>query len=157
MEVFIKLKEIKKINNQGIGLVESLIAIALAIILIVSLLTLTNFNIRNSLLVTENQDAINSANNLLENLRSLKDSNFTTFLNTVSANCLRSNNKICSVTSGVVTEASINLDNQSPYSYFNIVKVSDNEVQIFILTQWKVGNNVFSSPLQTTFSNWRSN
>jgi hypothetical protein len=158
MEVFINLREIKKLNNKGIGLVEALIAIALAIILIVSLLTLTNFNIRNSLLVTENQDAISSANILLENIRSAKDSNFSTFLNTVNSSCSKSSNKICTVnSSGVVTDAVVNLDNQSPYSYFNVTKVSEDEVQIFIYTQWKVGNKTFSSTLQTTFTNWRTN
>lgn len=152
--MFIKLINKKYINNKGIGLVESLIAITLAIILIVSLLTLTNFNIRNSLLVTENQDAINSANSLIENLRSIKDSDFTAFVSKVFSSCKTTN---CSVSSGTIVDAVINLDNQSPVSYFRVREISSQEVEINIITEWKVGDQKFSSPVSTVFSNWRSN
>jgi type II secretory pathway pseudopilin PulG len=150
------LKKQNKIlsNDSGIGLVEALIAVALSIILIVSLLTLTNFNIRNSLLITENQDAINSANLLLENLRSIKDSNFANFVDSVSSKCINSN---CTVNfANNIEPVTIDLDAQSPISYFKIKKVSDNEIQINIMTEWKVGNSIFSSPLSTIFTNWRS-
>jgi Tfp pilus assembly protein PilV len=151
LEVYIKKKS-KINNNEGIGLVEALIAIALAIILVVSLLTLTNFNIRNSLLVTENQDAITSANLLLENLRSLKDSDFTFFAGRVFSACKTSN---CTVTSGQINNA-VNLG-ESPVSYFRVEEISPQEIKINIITQWKVGSSTFSSPLSTTFTNWRSN
>lgn len=154
MEVFIKLINKKYINNKGIGLVESLIAITLAIILIISLLTLTNFNIRNSLLVTENQDAINSTNSLIENLRSLKDSDFTSFATKVFSSCKTTN---CFVSSGTIVDAVINLDDQSPVSYFRVREISSQEVEINIITEWKVGDQKFSSPVSTVFSNWRSN
>lgn len=154
MEVFIKLKNSKHIDDKGIGLVEALIAITLAIILIVSLLTLTNFNIRNSLLVTENQDAINSANSLLENLRGIKDSDFTAFASKVFSSCKTTS---CTVSSGTIVDAVINLDNQSPVSYFRVREISSQEVEVNIVTEWKVGNQKFSSPISTVFSNWRSN
>jgi len=152
--VFIRKRNKKYINNKGIGLVEALIAVSLAIILIVSLLTLTNFNIRNSLLVTENQDSINSANNLLENLRTIKDSNFTSFATKVFSSCKTQN---CTVSSGAIVDAVINLDNQSPISYFRVREISSQEVEVNIVTEWKVGNQKFSSPVSTVFSNWRSN
>jgi Tfp pilus assembly protein PilV len=152
--VFIKSKNNKHLNNQGIGLVEALIAITLAIILVVSLLTLTNFNIRNSLLVTENQDAINSANVLLENLRSLKDSDFSDFATKVYSSC---KTQICTVSSKVIVDASIDPNNLKPYSYFKVREISAQEIEINIVTEWKVGNQKFSSPVSTIFSNWRSN
>jgi Tfp pilus assembly protein PilV len=153
LEVYIKKKR-KIDNNEGIGLVEALIAIALAIILVVSLLTLTNFNIRNSLLVTENQDAITSANLLLENLRSLKDSDFTFFAGRVFSACKTSN---CTVNSSGEIDNNVDLDVSSPVSYFRVEEISPQEIKINIITQWKVGSSTFSSPLSTTFTNWRSN
>jgi type II secretory pathway pseudopilin PulG len=154
---YISLQKIY-IDNKGIGLVEALVAIALAIILIVSLLTLTNFNIRNSLIVTENQDAINSASQLLENLRSEKDSNFNDFYTTVTSSdfCI-SPNKCTFSSTGVITNT-VNLD-LSPISYFSVVKTPGNvnQIEINIITLWKVGNTTFSSPLSTTFTNWRAN
>lgn len=151
MELY-KKSENNYFNNRGIGLVESLIAITLAIILIVSLLTLTNFNIRNTLLVTENQDAINNANQLLENLRSVKDINFSEFISKLEI-CISSP---CVYNSGNITSIQSNADNPSPFSYFKSRKISDNEVEITIITEWKVGNSKFSSPLQTIFTNWRN-
>lgn len=153
MEVFLKRMLDKIKNNFGIGLVESLIAIAFAIIIIVSLLTLTNFNIRNSLLVTENQDAINSANLLLENLRSTKDQNFADFY-TLMGSCVNQN---CVLNSdGTVSNANVDLNSVSPISTFKVKLVSATEIEIYILTQWKVGNSTFSSPMNTVFTNWRS-
>lgn len=155
MAEFLKKLSKKYLNNQGISLVEALLTIVLAVILILSLITLTNFNIRNSLLVTENQDSISSANLLLENLRTIKDRNFTNFVTEVSSKCANSdctieNDLIKSLTSAQVSELS------SPSSYFRVVKVSDNEIVVNIKTVWVVGNSTFSSPLSTTFTNWRA-
>ena len=61
------------ISNKGIGLIETILAVMFSIFLIIALVTLTNFNIRNSTLADENQKAINSANSLVESLRSLND------------------------------------------------------------------------------------
>ena len=63
-------------NNKGLTLVETLITLGLASLLILALVSLTTFNVRNSLLVTENQDAINSANKLLEDIRRTRDTEF---------------------------------------------------------------------------------
>jgi len=142
-------------NNDGISLIEAIIAVAVGIILIVSLLTLTNFNIRSSLLASENQNAINNANFLLETLRSQKDTNFTSFLTNTLAKC--GGNNYCSLANdGSYNTVSADTDSTIPVSYFNVVKNSDNEVLINIMTYWKIGSSKFSSPLSTLFTNWRA-
>jgi Tfp pilus assembly protein PilV len=155
----ILLKKIDKIikSNQGIGLIETVLAVLFSIVLIIALVTLTNFNIRNSTLADENQKAINSANSLVESLRSLKDISFTAFITESVANCATTDCTVTGMTSGdTVAPITVNLNTNSPVSYFRVVKVSDDEVKVNITTLWKVGSKTFSSPLSTTFTNWRS-
>jgi len=149
-----KLKNKITINNSGISLVEVLITILIGTILIVSLLTLTNFNVRNSLLVTENQDAINSANILLETLRTTKDVSFPVFMEIVHPRC--QNSKCYILGSEIVTFDIATYTLDAPVSYFGVRKISDKEVEINIMTEWKVGNTRYSSPLSTIFTDWRS-
>lgn len=142
-------------NNSGFGIIEALLSIALGIILIVSLLTLTNFNTRNSLLITQNQQALTSANLLLETLRAQKENNFTDFIYRSTTLCVSDR---CTVgSSGEIIRTSVDINSTIPVSYFSVKKNSDSEVVINIMTYWKVGNSNFSSPISTLFSNWRTN
>lgn len=150
-----KLNNLISIDNKGIGLVEALLAVALGAILIVSLLTLNSFNIRNSLLVTENQKAISSTNLMLENLRAQKDTDFTAFYNKVNANCV-SSSCIIDPVSGITKASSIDKNPASPTSYFTVTINSPTEIKVDIMTYWVVGSSNFSSPLSTLFTNWRA-
>ena len=157
MEIFQKnLSKIKN-SNEGIGLIETILAVMFSIFLIVALITLTNFNIRNSTLADENQRAINSANSLVESLRSLKDIDFTTFRTEVTSECVT---VACIVTGNTAgnTVSPITLDSTTlyPISYFRAAQVSNDEIKLNITTIWKIGSKTFSSPLSTTFSNWRA-
>ena len=157
MELFLKnLNKIKN-SNEGIGLIETILAVMFSIFLIVALITLTNFNIRNSTLADENQRAINSANSLVESLRSLKDIDFTTFRTEVTSECSSAD---CIVTGDTTdnTVTAILLDSSTmyPVSYFRVSQVSNDEIKLNITTLWKIGAKTFSSPLSTTFTNWRS-
>jgi hypothetical protein len=145
-----------KINkDEGFGVIEALLSIALGIILIVSLLTLTNFNNRNSLLLTQNQQALNSTNLLLETLRAQKENNFTDFMTRATALCVSDKCNVSS--SGEFVKADIDINSTTPVSYFSVKKNSDSEIIVNIMTYWKVGNSNYSSPLSTLFSNWRAN
>lgn len=155
MAEFLKKINKKYFNNKGISLIEALLTIVLAVVLLLSLITLTNFNIRNSTLVTENQDAITSSNLLLENLRSQKDISFSNFINLASSKCTVN---FCIVDNDLlvaVSEAEIS-NLPSPSSYFKVKKITDDEILINIMTRWKVGSSTFSSPISTTFTNWRA-
>jgi len=151
----VELQKKIKLNNQGIGLIETILAVFFSIFLIIALVTLTNFNIRNSTLVSENQRAINSANKLVEQVRVIKDVNFITFVTKVSADCV---NNICTVDSSnnSIVPATVDLDSVSPYSYFKVAKISDDEIRVDVTTLWKIGSKTFSSPLSTIFTNWRA-
>ena len=160
MEIFQKnLSKIKN-SNEGIGLIETILAVMFSIFLIVALITLTNFNIRNSTLADENRKAINSAHSLVESLRSLKDSEaigFTTFRTEVTSECVATD---CIVTgntaNNIVGPITFDQTTEYPISYFRAVQVSNDEIKININTIWKIGSKTFSSPLSTTFSNWRA-
>jgi len=143
------------LNNQGIGLIETILAVFFSIFLIIALVTLTNFNIRNSTLVGENQRAINSANKLVEEIRVVKDVNFAAFVTKVSTECV---NNICDIdpSSNSVIPATVDLNAVSPYSYFKAEKISNDEVRINVTTEWKIGTQTYSSPLSTIFTNWRA-
>jgi Tfp pilus assembly protein PilV len=157
MEIFQKnLSKIKN-SNEGIGLIETILAVMFSIFLIVALITLTNFNIRNSTLADENQRAINSANSLVESLRSLKDIDFTTFRTEVTSECVATDCIVTENTAGN-TVSPITLDSTTlyPISYFRAAQVSNDEIKLNITTIWKIGSKTFSSPLSTTFSNWRA-
>lgn len=153
----------KYLDNSGIGLVEVLIALALGTMLIVSLFTLTNFNIRNSLLVSRNQEAINSTNQLLENIRTIKD---VDFINSFAAPslliCPSSGGPECIVSNRKIVQATVvsPTDSNPVISTFKVarkVSTSSNDIEVYIMTEWKVGNSFFSAPLTTVFTNWRLN
>lgn len=151
----VELQKKTNLDNQGIGLIETILAVFFSIFLIIALVTLTNFNIRNSTLVGENQRAINSANKLVEEIRVVKDVNFAAFVAKVSADCVNTN---CDVDPSAVTiiPATIDLNSISPYSYFRAEKISNDEVKINVTTEWKIGTQTYSSPLSTIFTNWRA-
>lgn len=148
----------KRIDNKGIGLVETLLAVVFAVSLIVSLVTLANFNIRTALINTETQRSISSANQLIELLRSKKDTNFSNFYNFVAGSCV---NNFCFVdsSSGDITVGNPTpLNGGNPVSVFKVeLSTTDpEEIKINIITKWKISNKDFSSPISTVFTNWRS-
>lgn len=152
----------KSQKNEGLTLVETLITLGFASLLILALVSLTSFNVRNSLLVTENQDAINSANKLLEDIRNVKDTEFARIHNnTFNCNVLTNFCSIDSNTNQVKTLTASEINNSNaPISYFNIVSQTGTpptELNIRITTVWTIGSSKFSSAFNTLFTNWRVN
>lgn len=151
-------------NNKGLTLVETLITLGLASLLILALVSLTTFNVRNSLLVTENQDAINSANKLLEDIRRTRDTEFSRlYINT--HNCSNPLS-FCSIDTNTLTVTGLTESvvdtSMSPISYFNYINEIDlanppTELNVRITTVWKIGSSQFSSAFNTIFTNWRVN
>lgn len=162
-QVYTKIK-----NNNGLTLVEVVITIGISTLLVLALVTITTFNIRNSALVFENQDALNSSNKLLENLKFLKDTDFDKLYSFPSGtNCfsednycyLDNNRQVSRYTAAQISGTNV------PLSYFVVTRTSPtpsvnppvevNEVSIRILTRWNIGSSSFSSAFSTIFSNWR--
>lgn len=147
---------LKKINNQGIGLVETLLAVVFAVSLIVSLVTLANFNIRTALTNTETQRSISSANQLIENLRAKKDTNFSNFKSIIETRCIETSCYLNSSGDIVAGEPEVT-NSGNPVSTFRVEIPEDSEeIKVNVLTRWKISNKDFSSPLSTIFTNWRS-
>jgi len=154
-------------NNKGLTLIETVITLAFALLLILALISITTFNIRNSSLVFENQDAINSSNKLLENLKFIKDTNFAKLYSfPAGVDCVKSDN-YCTINTSknVAKQPSAILQNTSPTSFFIVTRTSPtpivnppvqvNEVGIKIVTVWKIGSSSFSSAFDTILTNWR--
>ena len=74
----------KKLNNQGIGLVEAIIAIAFAVVLVVTLLGLTSFNAQNATNVASRQDAVTETSVQIERLKYKRDNNYIDFYSQIS-------------------------------------------------------------------------
>jgi Tfp pilus assembly protein PilV len=158
---------VRNLNQQGITLVETVITLAFAMLLILALVSITGFNIRNSSLVFENQDAINSSNKLLENLKFVKDIDFSNLHSfPANVNCFRVDH-YCTLNSNRIaaTQPSGILTSPSPTSFFIVTRTSPtpsvnplvevNEVGIKIVTVWKIGTSNFSSAFDTILTNWR--
>jgi Tfp pilus assembly protein PilV len=151
-------------NNSGLTLVETLITLGFAMLLILALISLTSFNVRNSLLVTENQDAINSANKLLDDIKDIRDISFSILYTTPPYDCTKPttlcvintvNKTVATIPPSVLTTTTV------PVSYFNTVSVSGGnpptELNIRIITVWNIGSSRFSSAFNTIFTDWRVN
>jgi hypothetical protein len=148
-----------KINNQGIGLVEAVLAIAFAVVLVVALLSLTTFNVQNSLNVTERQEATKNASNVLEKLRTIKDSNFDTFATIFNQNCT---NTFCYFPN--TTSNSSSFCPNPPKKGDTCFKVSTEplsslpikEINVQVVSYYELNKILFSSSTETIFTNWRT-
>lgn len=168
---------IKKIlNNQGIGLVEAVIAIGFVIALIVALLGLTTFNVQNATNVNSRQESVKKTSLVLENLRSQKDANYDNFYNFLSSTCYYQSaldiQGVCSFNDDFST---INKSNPCPatdgtvcFSVYTepatinysgsgtVVEGSEKSIFINIVSFYEVNKNIFSSATSTVFTNWRT-
>jgi len=146
-----------KLNNKGIGLVEAVLAIAFAIVLVVALLSLTTFNVQNSLNVTERQDATKNSSKLLERLRQIKDENFNNFFIYYNNACT---NSACSL--DIRSNSPLPCTNpQKGNSCFQISTEPDSslpvtQINLEIVTYYEQNKTLFSTALETVFTNWRT-
>ncbi len=148
-----------KVNNKGIGLVEAVLAIAFAVVLVVALLSLTTFNIQNSLNVTERQEATKNSSNVLEKLRVIKDTGFDSFSTELNSRCTNtycyfpnpSTNNFTSCPSPVQKGLTCFKVTTEPLSSLPIV-----EINIQVVSYYETNKILFSSSTDTIFTNWRT-
>lgn len=139
-------------NNLGIGLVESVLAIAFAIVVIVAVLGLINFNLQNSTSVSIRQEAVRDQSRVLENLKLIKESNFNILASLT--NCTASAS--CSLSNSVPVDVSLSCNTSSDlYTCFSVNKVDASTLRIELITYFKIRGQSFSTPLSTIFTNWR--
>lgn len=171
-----KLKVLRK-SEDGIGLIETIAALGLAIVVITSLVSLSVYTLRSSSRGKLLLRGSKSANEQLELVRAYRDSrSWDVFVNAVNASgCANNGDCYMSVdnsynlviNSGVFTEEAGTV-NELSYSFSvtdpvqeagdntNIISTTDPVLRINIEVTWMVGNDAQSSHIFTDVSNWRT-
>lgn len=162
----------KKLNEQGIGLVETLIALTVAIIVITSLVSLSVYTLRASNRGKLYLQGSKQANEGLELVRAYRDKQeWSTFISAMT-NC--DSGAQCHVT---VTGSTLNVvpglfrNTQGTSSvaddvtwYFTvrhptsgaIITTSDTVVRIEVRASWNIGNDPQNAYVYSDLSNWRN-
>ncbi len=158
---------IKKINNQkGIGLVETLIAISLAVVVVTSLISLAVYALRNSRQASYTAQATQIAQNQLELLRAYRDSHtwaqFTglSCTATVSATCATAPTGGCSYPLGGTPDPSSAptagaKTDVSPFTYTSFITNTSGTYRAGVAVFWSVGGKNQCIYNYTDFTNWR--
>jgi len=143
-------------NNLGIGLVEAVLAIAFAVVVIVAVLGLINFNLQSSTSVSIRQEAFRDQSRVLETLKLINNNNLrgNSFLSILSPNCTQPSK--CSLDE---TRANPIVDScntgQDLATCFSINKIDDSQIRVELVTYFKIRGQSFSTPLSTVFTDWR--
>lgn len=149
-------------EQSGIGLVETIVALGVAIVVITSLVSLSVFTLRTS---TESKRLIagsKMANNELELVRAVRDSQTTwdDFINEVS-NCTQGspcyiNSSTFSVQSGTKTadDVVVSFYTNDPIN-LDTVEITDTVVRINVIATWSIGTNTKNANIYTDLSRWR--
>ncbi|MBT6401317.1 hypothetical protein HN803_00215 [candidate division WWE3 bacterium] len=157
---------LKKLNEKGLGLIETLLALGVAIIIVTSMVSLAIFTLRsslqNKLLITGTQ----LANQEVELVRAYRDSHsWVDFIDeidgSVSANCFVSDCYMDNV--GVLTiesgEQVINAGSTEEIrKSFRLVDINGDQslVRVAVTVSWQLGSDVKFAHNYTELSDWRS-
>jgi len=157
------MHKLNRINEKGIGLVEMVIALGVAIIVITAMVSLSVYTLRSSTQGEIMFEASKYANEYLERVRLTRDSStsWSSFITTIQ-NCDTSNCYYNS--SGNVTTGQEAISGTSPQvtRYFRVTNVSggtvaltDTVVRVSVTVTWSIGGNQRSTYVYTDLSNWR--
>ena len=141
-------------NNLGIGLVEAVLAIAFAVVVIVAVLGLINFNLQSSTSVSIRQEAVRDQSRVLESLKLINNNNLrgNSFLSILSPNCTQPTKCSLNEAQAIVRSCETN---QDLATCFSINKVDDSQIRVELVTYFKIRGQSFSTPLSTVFTDWR--
>ncbi|MFZ5425211.1 MAG: type IV pilus modification PilV family protein [Patescibacteria group bacterium] len=152
-------------NENGIGLIETLVALGISLIVITSLVSLSVFTLRTS---TQSKLLLQSSklvNEEIELARAFRDStDWATFTATMgncdSSNCYITTSSGIGVSSGTETIGSgadqiTRFFTTSDPINGDGVDASDNLVRIAVTVSWRVGTDVKYAHSYTELSNWR--
>lgn len=154
-----------KVSQSGIGLVETMIAIGIAIIVITSLVSLSLFTLRSSLQSKLNLQGTKIANQQLELVRAFRDTQgWDQFISTMQVrNCSSSNcniNTSLSVSSGT---GKINPGTAEEIEYYfrmtdpedGFVAWNEKLLRVSVTVHWTVGSDDKYTYNYTDVSDWR--
>ena len=159
----------KKLGNRGIGLVEAIIAVAFAVVLVVTLVGLTSFNAQNATNVASRQDAVTETSVQIERLKYKRDGNYTEFFSQVS-NCAPTTdtNYPCSfdINGNIVNSCELNAAScfgatitTEPSEDLTVNPESTafiSTINIDLIAYYYVNKVRFSTATSTLLTNWRT-
>lgn len=154
---------VKKLNQKGIGLIETLLAVGVGIIVITSMVALAVFTVRASLQSQLTLKGSQLASQEIELVRAYRDtrtwSEFLTGMNSCfTGDCYMSNVGSVAVASGQYSEG---LGAKEITRYFTLTNLTggaivDAElVRVNVTVQWQIGDDIKTAHNYTELSNWR--
>lgn len=157
-----------KIDAKGQGLVETILAVAVSVIVVTSLVSLAVFALRNSRQASYATSATQIAQTQIELIKAYRDNPNVTWADftTIISTCGNPNGK-CYFTQGAAsTDFPINHSGEdaskSPFTYYYNLSCSSGTcnavggtVRAYVFVTWNVGGKSQSIYNVTDFTNWR--
>lgn len=156
------LLEIKKIlkNEDGIGLVEVLASLAIAIIVITSLVSLSLFSVRTSVQSNLVLEATKLGNSQMELFRAYRDSldSWNTFLSN-TASCQASScyiNTSLQVVAGQGVYSTTSTSTLDDINYrLSYTRATEDVLNVTVTVSWREAGGTKSTNFYTTLTNWK--
>jgi len=160
----VNTKNFRDINEKGLGLVEVVVAMGVAMIVITAMISLAIFTLKATTQSKGLLEATRQANKQMEKLRAYRDNYVATqgwedFYNllTVAPNCSTncSSNRVCYIDDNFVFHDDDN-PNPAPTSCFYATSVSENNNVLNVVTvaTWRIGGETKSAYSYSRLSNW---
>jgi len=157
----------KALDQRGIGLVETMLALGIGIIIITSMVSLAIFTLRSSLQNRLNLEGTQYANQEIEQIRAFRDARaWSEFIQEVdgsvgpdcfTSQCHMGNAAVPTVLSG---EQVINEDTpEEVHKSFMLTDQSSGEfslIRVAVTVSWNVGSDTRYAHSYTEMSNWRN-
>lgn len=153
-----QLKTVLRKNNNGIGLVETILALGIAVVVITALVSLAVYTLRSSQQSKYLLEGSKLATEHVELLRLYKDSaGWSTFTSDVGA-CTGATHCSTDGTSVINTPDTITLSNSaSVQRYFTVTTPATNVIRVTSIVEWQVGPDIKKTTIITDITNWRGN
>ncbi len=155
-------------RDRGIGLVEVIAAVGVAVIVITSLVSLSVFSLRSSLQSKLYLEGTKTANKQIELVRALRDitANWTTFISSVtpcSAACYMTEPTGGMIAPTVSVGTKVTGTGLSTVTYFftatnvngGALISTDQTVRVRASASWPIGGQTISTNVYTDLTNWR--
>ena len=157
---------IRRLNQKGIGLIETLLALGVAIIIITSMVSLAIFTVRASLQNKLLLSGTQLANQEIELVRAFRDSNTwedfideldgTNGLNCFTGDCHMTNTGILSVNAGEQILNGGTVEEIKKKFMLTDINGDQTLIRIAVTVSWQIGTDVKYAHNYTELSDWRS-
>jgi hypothetical protein len=148
-------------HEQGIGLIETIVALGISIIVLTSLVSLSLYTLRASQQSKYMLEASKLATEELERARAVRDSNTvwssfrTSILSCTVASPCQINSALAIVSAGASPYTDPENGNYS--RYFSVTEPSSNVLRVSVTVQYTIGGQTKYVRNYTDLTNWRNN